>query len=126
MCKTRWNTFLVACCYYDRYFDVFKGLILGKNFDKTFERNCRLFELLENTTIKKDLNKILILYRVLIDHVKKSNRDGFSIKNSSEIMTKLVFNNDPVNLSTYLKKRWARNDIKFVWDEYLEYSDNEV
>ncbi len=111
--KTRWNKFLVACCYYDRYFDIFKGLILSKNFDRTSERNRILFELLKNTTIKKRFEWNFNIYGVLIDHVKKSENDGFSIKIGRELMIKLIFNYDPVNLSTYLKERWARNNIKF-------------
>ncbi len=120
VCRTRWTTFLVTSCYYKENFTTFKELILSENFDVNSDRNRKLKELMNNKRLKDDLESIGRAYKPLINFVKESEKNGFSIKDCCEMFYKITFNDDPANIKDYFNSRWSKNESLELWNNYLK------
>ncbi len=127
VCKTRWNTYLLACEYYFQNFDAIMIMILSSEFKTTCKRNEFIRNLVtqENKSLYLGIKEIVENYSFITTIVKRSERNGYSIEEAIKQKTCLNFLEDPVNLLPYLNSRWEDNDLSILEKMDKEFKDND-
>ena len=115
---TRWGTWLNAVLYYSKHFNEIKEIVSQfRDEGKIVER---VKKAIENPNVFSNLTQVTKEYKCLIELLAETENLEFSIEKCGEKLKQLPIQADPAEIKSYIAKRFAKNDIKTIWEKPLE------
>ncbi len=103
---TQWGSFLKAVEYYKQNFKYILEFLKSADFKTKTSRNQKIYNIIQtHTDIYENICNISRCYGHLQRLITSTERKGFLILEAGESFSTINFHNDPVNISSYFKKK---------------------
>lgn len=108
---TRWPSWLRAALYYSKNLIVVKSIVETISGDGILITNAK--NIVKDTELTKDLFYIDYSYSNLIELLTEFENGKHNIETGYNILKNLNFNQDPVELKSYIEKNQIKNILNF-------------